>query len=77
MNIALALRQAIWRKEDPGRPVCGIPEQLDAVNGSDFVSENIEHGCKIRQVLRTFNDMFLPDIPGHIGAGKPLSGPAP
>ena len=53
VNTALALRQAIWRKEDPGWPVCGIPEQLYADNGSDFVSENIEQACialKIRLI---------------------------
>lgn len=45
VNTALALRQAIWRKDDPDWPVCGIPEQLYVDNGSDFVSENIEHAC--------------------------------
>jgi len=28
VNTALALRQAIWRKEDPRWKVCGIPEVL-------------------------------------------------
>lgn len=95
VNTALALRQAIWRKEDPDWPVCGIPEQLYADNGSDFVSENIEQACialkirlihsrpgrprgrgKIERFFRTINDMFLPDIPGHLIKGKPLSEPA-
>ena len=95
VNTALTLRQAIWRKEDPGWPVCGIPEQLYVDNGSDFVSENIEQACialkirlihsrpgrprgrgKIKRFFRTVNDMFLPEIPGHIRGGKPLSEPA-
>jgi putative transposase len=31
---------------------------------------------KIERVFRTINDMFLPDLPGHTIAGKPLSAPA-
>lgn len=31
---------------------------------------------KIERVFRTINDMFLPDLPGHLIAGKPLSAPA-
>jgi len=31
---------------------------------------------KIERVFRTINDMFLPDLPGHTIAGKPLSEPA-
>lgn len=95
VNTALALRQAIWRKDDPDWPVCGIPEQLYVDNGSDFVSANIEQACialkirlihsrpgrprgrgKIERFFRTVNDMFLPDIPGHLINGRPLSEPA-
>lgn len=95
VNTALTLRKAIWRKDDPDWPVCGIPEQLYVDNGSDFVSANIEQACialkirlihsrpgrprgrgKIERFFRTVNDMFLPDIPGHLINGKPLSEPA-
>ena len=31
---------------------------------------------KIERLFRTINDMFLPDLPGHLIAGKPLSAPA-
>ncbi|QFQ88515.1 DDE-type integrase/transposase/recombinase [Paracoccus kondratievae] len=31
---------------------------------------------KIERVFRTINDMFLPDLPGHVIRGKPLSEPA-
>lgn len=53
INTALALRQAIWRKEDPRWSVCGIPQVLYSDNGSDFISEHIEQACirlKIRLV---------------------------
>jgi putative transposase len=36
---ALALRQAIWRKDDPRWHVCGIPDVLYTDNGSDFTSQ--------------------------------------
>ncbi|MGN8000150.1 Mu transposase C-terminal domain-containing protein [Sphingomonas sp. 22176] len=31
---------------------------------------------KIERLFRTINDMFLPDLPGHLIRGKPLSAPA-
>ena len=39
---ALALRQAIWRKDDRRWQVCGIPELLYTDNGSDFTSQHLE-----------------------------------
>lgn len=42
MRIALALRQAIWRKEEPNWTICGIPEKFYSDNGSDFVSNHID-----------------------------------
>jgi putative transposase len=56
INTALALRQAIWRKEDPRWKVCGIPEVLYTDNGSDFTSRHLERvsaDLKIRLVFST------------------------
>jgi putative transposase len=39
----LALRQAIWRKEEPRWHVCGIPQVLYTDCGSDFTSQHLEH----------------------------------
>ena len=53
VHTALALRQAIWRKDDPRWPVCGIPQALYTDNGSDFISQHIEQAClrlKIRLI---------------------------
>jgi putative transposase len=41
LNTALALRQAIWRKGDPGWPVCGIPDVLYVDHGTDFTSTHV------------------------------------
>lgn len=42
IQTALALRQAIWRKEDARWQVCGIPDVLYTDNGSDFTSHHLE-----------------------------------
>lgn len=42
MRIALALRQAIWRKDEPTWSICGIPEKFYSDRGSDFMSNHIE-----------------------------------
>lgn len=54
LRTALALRQGIWRKDDPRWPVCGIPEVLYTDNGSDFTSQHMEQvaiDLKIRLVF--------------------------
>ena len=42
LHTSLALRQAIWRKEDSRWIVCGIPEVLYTDHGSDFTSRHLE-----------------------------------
>lgn len=42
LQTCLALRQAIWRKEDAAWPVCGIPEVLYVDHGCDFTSRHLE-----------------------------------
>ena len=42
LRTALALRQGIWRKEDPHWPVCGIPSVLYTDHGSDFTSQHMQ-----------------------------------
>lgn len=54
LQTSLALRQAIWRKEEPGWRVCGLPEVLYTDNGSDFTSRHLEQvsaDLKIRLVF--------------------------
>ena len=42
LRTSLALRQGIWRKQDPLWPVCGIPEVLYTDNGADFTSDHLK-----------------------------------
>jgi len=54
LHPSLALRQAIWRKEDSRWIVCGIPDVLYTDNGSDFTSQHLEQvsaDLKIRLVF--------------------------
>jgi putative transposase len=54
LHTSLALRQAIWRKEDPRWIVCGIPDVLYTDHGSDFTSRHLEQvgaDLKIRLIF--------------------------
>lgn len=42
LSTSLALRQAIWRKEDSSWHLCGIPTVFYSDNGSDFTSHHLE-----------------------------------
>jgi putative transposase len=42
LHTSLALRQAIWRKEDSRWTACGIPNVLYIDHGSDFTSRHLE-----------------------------------
>src|SRR6266511_4055402 len=41
LNTSLALRQAIWRKDEPRWHICGIPQVLYTDSGSDFTSQHL------------------------------------
>ena len=58
LHTSLALRQAIWRKEDPRWMICGIPGVLYTDNGSDFTSHHLE------QVSADLKIQLVFSIPG-------------
>ena len=45
LQTALVLRQAIWRKAEPGWHVCGIPGVFYTDHGSDFTSRHMEQAA--------------------------------
>ena len=65
-NTSLALRQAIWRKEDPSWPVCGIPEILYTDHGSDFTSKHIEQVCADLKIELIYSSVGKPRGRGKI-----------
>ncbi len=58
LHVALALRQAIWRKANHHWQVCGIPQVLYTDNGTDFKSKHIE------QVAADLKIRLVNSIPG-------------
>src|SRR6266567_3925566 len=56
LNTSLALRQAIWRKDEPRWHVCGIPQILYTDCGSDFKSQHIEQ-VSLDLKIRLMNSM--------------------
>ncbi len=65
LQTALALRQAIWRKADPGWHVCGIPRAFYTDHGSDFISDHMEQAAADLKIRLVFS------LPGQArGRGK-------
>jgi putative transposase len=70
INTALALKQAIWHKEDSRWVICGIPEILYVDNGSDFTSEHINQASAALKmcVFRSIRPV-IPITSGHLNRG--------
>lgn len=62
LQTALALRLAIWRKTDPGWPVCGLPAAHYSDYGADFTSNHMTQVCVTTELI--------PTLPGHIPPGN-------
>jgi putative transposase len=66
IQTALALRQAIWRKSQPGWHVCGIPQILYTDHGSDFTSHHIEQVAADLKIRLIFSGVARPRGRGKI-----------
>ena len=69
LHTALALRQAIWRKTEPGWHVCGIPGVFYTDHGSDFTSRAPGAGRR-----RPEDPGWCSPCPGSPAAGARWSG---
>jgi putative transposase len=66
LHTALALHQAIWRKQEAHWHVCGIPEVLYVDHGSDFTSRHLEQvGADLKMRL-IFSQKGIPRGRGKI-----------
>jgi putative transposase len=65
LHTALALRQAIGRKGEPGWHVCGIPAVFYTDHGSDFTSRHLEQVAADLKMQLVFS---MPGVPR--GRGK-------
>ncbi len=66
LQTALALRQAIWRKQNPDWPVCGIPEVLYVDHGSDFTSDHLDQAAAALRFQLVFSAVARPQGRGKI-----------
>lgn len=66
LSTALAFRQAIWRKAEPGWHVCGIPEVFHLDHGSDFTSAHLEQVMADLRVRPVFSKKGQPHGHGKI-----------
>jgi putative transposase len=66
LQTALALRDAIWHKNDPGWSICGIPTVLYTDHGSDFTSRHIEWVCADLKTRLVFSQPGQPRGRGRV-----------
>jgi putative transposase len=66
IQTALALRQAIWRKVQPGWHICGIPEILYTDHGSDFTSRHTEQVTADLKIQLIFSAVGKPRGRGKV-----------
>ena len=66
LHTSLALRQAIWPKEDANWPICGIPEKLYTDHGSDFTSHHMKTVSANLKIQLMFSNVGKPRGRGKI-----------
>ena len=66
IQTALAFRQAIWRKVQPGWHVCGIPQVLYTDHGADFTSQHLEQVAADLKIRLSFSTVAKPRGRGKI-----------
>ena len=71
IQTALALRQAIWRKDTPSWPICGLPDVLYADHGSDFTSKHLEQVAADLRIELVFSTVGRPQGRGKIERFEP------
>jgi len=66
LQTALALRQAIWHKQNAAWPVCGLPDVLHVDHGSDFTSTHLEQVAADLHVQLVYSTVGRPQGRGKI-----------
>ena len=66
MNTALALRHAIWPKNDPNWPMCGLPDVLYVDHGTDFTSHHLAQTTKELHFQIIYSTIARPQGRGKI-----------
>jgi putative transposase len=66
LHTALALRQAIWYKDNPDWRICGIPEVFYTDHGSDFTSRHMEQVSADLKIQLVFSTPGMPRGRGRV-----------
>ncbi|WP_426998002.1 Mu transposase C-terminal domain-containing protein [Pseudarthrobacter sp. N5] len=66
LNTALALRQSIWRKQNPSWVMCGLPDILHVDHGSDFTSHHLERTAVALHIRTIHSTVGRPQGRGKI-----------
>lgn len=66
LQTSLALRQAIWRKQDPAWVMCGIPDVLYVDHGTDFTSTHLEQVAADLRMQMIFSAIARPQGRGKV-----------
>lgn len=66
LNTSLALRQAIWRKQDANWPICGIPDILHVDHGSDFTSIHLDQAASDLRFRLIYSTVARPQGRGKV-----------
>ena len=69
LQTALVLRQAIWRKAEPGWQICGIPAADLGMRLVFSLPGQPRGRGKVERYLDTINQMCLPALPGYAPRG--------
>ncbi|MGH2882299.1 MAG: helix-turn-helix domain-containing protein, partial [Solirubrobacteraceae bacterium] len=64
LNLSLALRQAIWAKNDPRWAVHGLPDVLYVDHGSDFTSDHLNQVAADLHIRLIYSAVARPHGPG-------------
>ncbi|KPN62522.1 hypothetical protein AKJ29_09885 [Aliiroseovarius crassostreae] len=65
-KMALTLWQAIWRKDTPSWPICGLPDVLYTDHSSDFTSKHLEQVAADLRIELVFSTVGRPQGCGKI-----------
>jgi putative transposase len=66
IHTALTLRQAIWYKQDPRWPMCGIPLAFYTDHGSDFTSHHLRYATADLGIRHICSQVAIPRGRGKI-----------
>jgi len=66
LHTSLALRDAIWGRNDPAMPACGLPDILYVDHGTDYTSKHLAAACADLRIRPIFSAVGRPQGRGKV-----------